>query len=488
MFVLFLVIISNIIVLQAILYAPFGEKVFNEAHTLRAKCNLKLSKYSNALYDVNTAIKYGGLCFERILLKSIALYSMSKYSELKEFLLDDKVSKVAVEKNVENETARLGFDFLTMEYLRHFALNECFDEKLSYETNAEEPNRKLLKEVVNFQKAYTMDKVEVVSDSYKGRYMKAKEFIATGTTVLVERSFSISYSQATRHEFCLCCNARCLEQYIPCKYCIDVIFCNEDCFQKAWNLFHQHDCLLSPFLDYLSDHMYRSMSRVGMWNAIKVHEKIKRLRADPEIVDQAIAKGQTVSRVVNDKIIDEFLFDESLRNGSVLEFTEEQKIKTYEMQCTLLDHNETFEGYYDASYMPVALNVALLLMLNEYLRSQTDSPVKFSQIDMQEIRSMLKENETREELEDYKIFGFSIEVFIKLVEVIQLNIRKLATNVFSWKHFENYVAKSYIASCQVLIGSFINHSCDPNVEWDFKNGCISYTALRFVSPVLKLLI
>ena len=75
----------------------------------------------------------------------------------------------------------------------------------------------------------------------------------------------------------------------------------------------------------------------------------------------------------------------------------------------------------------------------------------------------------------------TIDDFMSMIAIVQLNIRKLVTNVFSWNIYDDsYQVTKNVATCQCLVGSFINHSCDPNVEWDFKNGCIVYLTTRYV--------
>lgn len=471
---------------QAILNAPYGGKTFNEAYALRAKCNLKLSKYEEALYDAEVALRYGHINLEQILVKAIALYSLKRYDDLRKFLLSDEVIAVPVDSKAEEQMKQMGFGHLTLNFLKNF--KPADDNEENSEEKPDDDNQKMLKNVLNSEVNYVMDdRVAVMVDCYQGRYMIAKEFIPKGSTILVERSFSVGYNDKARHEYCVYCSARINGKSIPCKYCIDVIFCNESCQENAWNIFHQHECtLVSLFIDgnyqgcYQSEHMYRTLSRVGIWNALKVFDKVACLKADPEIVEKARSRATTAEQIVNDKIIDEFLANEDLRTISVPDQTEEHKILAYEMQCTLVDHNESFESHYDVYYMSTAVNVPLLLLLRDYLQKQNldaPTPVLFGLINMEEIERMLEENEQCK-VEDQLVFGYSMDTFLKLAEIIQYNIRKLGTNVFSWKYYDDDNAKHYIASCQVLIGSLINHSCIPNVDWDFFDGCISYTSLR----------
>lgn len=454
---------------------PFGGKSFVEAYSLRAKCNLKILELDNALYDSNVAIKYGGVNFEQILIKSIALYSLNRYQELKDFILQEAVSSVTVVEDIEDEMKQLGFSF-TFEYLKKFANSE-----VEPEAKIPELNDKLTK-VVNFKMNYTIDsRVEIVVEKHKGRYMKAKELIPMGTTILAERSFSIVFDSHVRHEYCLYCFARCVGQCIPCRYCVDAVFCNEDCFENAWKLFHQHECLLlSVFNDpnVSSEHMFRTLSRIGLSNAIAICEKFDRLKVNPEVVSKSVLEEKSVARVINDSIIEFYLNNETLRLVPSHQQSEEQRSQVYEMHCTLLDHNDMFEAFYDVSYMPVAINVAILLLLSEHLQKQTNLPCRYRLIDFDEIEQMLEVIQLEENIEQCKVFGASFSTFVKLVEILLINIRKMCTNVFSWRQLNGSRKKRQVAACQILVGSFVNHSCDPNVGWIFQNGCAVYTSLR----------
>lgn len=472
---------SKITFLQAIRYAPFGGETFVEAYNLRAKCNLKLSKYKNALYDSTVAIKYGGVNFERVLIKSIALYYLCQYYELKEFLLGRKVTEVFVESITEKEIKQLGYD-LSLEFMKNFVLTESF---VKTENEPEDQKEKMLKQITDFQANYTMDKrVEIATDPYKGRHMRAKEFIPYRSTILVERSYAIGLGEKWQQKHCLYCFSFCPSQSIPCKYCIDAIFCNEDCFEKAWNLFHQHECLLLSLLTNSQSlnpiMLYRVLSQLGMWNAIAVRDKFARLRTDPEMIQKASSEGINIENVINESIVNGYLSSETLKTVVANNQTVDQKMQVFELHSTLMDHNEYYEVYYDACYMSFAMNVVLVLLLSEYLQKQSTGSQgsKFSLIDREEIKKMVEENKERI-LEEQLVFGFPFEVFVKLVDIALINIRKLMTNVFSWQ--SNCIHEdTAVGTCHVLIGSNINHSCIPNVNWSFSNGCIIYTTTRLV--------
>ena len=438
---------------------------------------------------MNISIEYDQIDSTRLLIKAIALFNLNDFIQLKDLLVEFK--DITVDTELQAEFDQSGFSHLSLEYLHNFVSDPNFAFKTSRSAEEKcENDFSFMKPLIDFEKNYQLDpRCKILNDSYKGRHFKALDDIPRGSKILLERSFSLVLDNKLQHEYCICCYKRC-HNYIPCKYCTDAVFCNEDCFQMAWTLFHQYECtLLTAFNDSFnaSLHMYRTISRVGMWNAIDVHKKFKDLQSDPKIIKKAREENKTIRSAVNDVIIESYLDDEDISKTVECKQTESQRTKVFEMLYTLLDHNEKYELYYDVCYMIVAIDVAILLLMNEYLRDKIndDSQLRWSQLDLKKCNSMTKENKSKT-IENYKIFGYSMDTFINIVEIILFNIRKLGTNVFSWNLYDsNYSVKRNIGTCECLVGSFINHSCDPNVEWDFKNGCIIYTALRFVRRNLQ---
>lgn len=452
---------------QAIINCKFGGPTFISSYQLRAKCYLKLNNLEQALFDIEVAIRYGSLNKERIIIKTIALVHLKKYSQLKEFIKPEYLEYDYGEFNIP------GYEFISKMHLTNCI--EKANENISGDNDNDTGNKEENTETSSKHKNYYKfdSRCTIVNDKSKGRYLKATDFIPSGTEILVERCYSLVLENNTRLLFCLFCNEYCGERYIPCRYCKHAIFCNEECFNNAWKLYHRHECLILPlFKDpfNVSLHIYRIIVRTGIQT---VRDRLNEFKNNDNYLE--------TEKDLTNSIIDEYLEDEQVRETPDYLQDQEIRSKQYKMFTNLLDHNEKFESYYDLNYMGTAIDVALLLMLNDYLDTQ------FSDKNIPNWKNFNKDlfycsiDVTFENISEYIMFDQTYDCFAELVELILLNIRKLSTNVFSWNYYsrepEQYYKKA-IATCQCLVASYCNHSCTPNVEWDFKNGFIYYTTVE----------
>lgn len=393
------------------------------------------------------------------MIKIIAFVHLQKYSHLKAFVKPEYLEYDYTE-----------FDIPGYESITKMQISNCIDKANENENKNcdEEANTDALTKCENFYKFDS--RCKIVNDEFKGRHLKATDFIPSGTEILVERCYSLVLDASTRLQFCLYCNEYCGNKSIPCRYCKHAIFCNEKCFEYAWEMFHRHECLIIPlFNDSLnvSLHMYRIIVRIGVKSVIDLHRQSKCTKAQ-----------FTENNDLSNLIIDEYLENENIQKTPDYLQDQEMKIKQYQLFSTLLDHNEKFESYYDINYMGVAIDVALLLLLNDYLDSHSQNK------DIPHWQNLCNDilystnNTNFKDVTEFIIFNQTFDYFTELVEIILWNIRKLSTNVFSWNYYfkpPDYVYKKFLATCQCLVASYCNHSCNPNVEWDFKNGFIIYT-------------
>lgn len=463
----------NILLVQVILLCDYSNSTFLDAFDLRSKLFAKIGDFRSALGDIEVVAKYGGWNADRIVLKAICYYSIPDSKQLRDLIKSVNFENLELSETFVHELKQMKLGHLSIKRLIEKVNNPAFVTstiKPSIETKGENPLDQL--KVIDSQ--YRLDpRCEIVKDLHKGRHFMAKQEIAKGTYILVERSYSIVLDKTSIRQRCLNCYKQCAS-FVPCLHCVDAIFCNEKCFQSAWNLFHKYECtIITAFKDSLNAgmHMYRSIMRIGYQSAIQVKEELARIAKTP--VD------------MTDKVLDKYMNNDQLRLKAECDQSHEQRLDAYRMVSILADHNEKFESYYDVAYMGLAIDVALLILLCHHL-DQTNQHDATENDDIFQTRPIFKglEYSKYETLISKRktnklptIFGY--EDFLELVQIIQLNLRKLSTNVFSWNVYRpDYSLKESVASCQCLIGSFINHSCDPNVEWDFVDGFIVYKTTR----------
>lgn len=461
-----------------------------------------MDQFEQALNDVEMAILYGGFHPERALLKGVCLHSKTRFKPLKDYLRSINVEGFD-DKPVLEE---LNMMHLSFSYLYSFIDDPNFAHKTTKPTDAwnNPPVLHYIESLTSYRAIYELDsRCKIQNDDYKGRHFMANGFIPLGTTVLVERTYSLVLDGQSQLERCLYCHKTC-PGFVPCKRCVEAIFCSESCSQHAWDLFHKHECkLISLFKDTynVSLHMYRCIALIGVKQALAIDDKMQNQQS--QYMSQLKEKmGETspeqARNLINDDIIVDYMEDEDLRTTATFRQSKSQLQKMYLMNQALLDHNDMFEDYYDTCYMGVSLDVALMLSFQQFLAGEGDhlDGLLWDQLETKRFER-LDANTS-----DSPFLGSTLGKFMQLVAIVQLNIRKLVTNVFSWNIYdETYQVKKSVGTCQCLVGeltgevansltfadnlliiagSLINHSCSPNVEWDFKNGCIVYTSLRSV--------
>lgn len=85
------------------------------------------------------------------------------------------------------------------------------------------------------------DCLDIRQNNTFGRHVVTQRDLKIGQTILVEPAYSIvPYSKSECRSRC----AHCFKEYrnfIPCKKCVDVLFCNEKCMEQS---FHKYHCIL----------------------------------------------------------------------------------------------------------------------------------------------------------------------------------------------------------------------------------------------------
>lgn len=463
---------------HAILESGYGGPTFVHAYCQRSKCNIELGNFEAALLDINIAIKYGGPNDERSFTRSLAIF----YRNLKHFFpscstkLNSKDIKTCIENNDPSPWKSL-WDYLT-------------NDKLISEDKDDQSQLNGLEELFKFQCNFKIDpRCAIVNTKKKGRHFICQNSIPNGTQVLVERTYSISFDNQFQLRLCLHCCKECEDHFVPCRYCRMAVFCSEECFHRSWSSFHRHECLILSVFDRdklnLSIHLYRMITKIGVKNALITKRHIDKMKNNNSNLSKRVEKywNKSIEEIINEFIVERYINDEKLRNTPDFRMKPSQKNRTYQMMLTLLDHNDKFESYYDMNYIGLAIDTALILLINNYLIRKQSSKHQFSlphwaHLPMILLKQIIKKNENKQSINELNIFNHSYEDFARLVEILLLNVRKLTTNMFSWNSLSSSGDLQNVATCQCLVGSLINHSCKPNVDWEFVNGCIVYTASR----------
>ncbi|KAH9497603.1 hypothetical protein DERF_013579 [Dermatophagoides farinae] len=463
---------------QTIIESGYGGSTFVQAYHQRSKCNIKKGNFEAALLDINIAIKYGGENRERSFTRSLAIFyknlkhfipSNSKFPDWNEIRTNIANNNHSNNNHDDDENRQSSSWKCLWDYLTN-------DELVVHEEKCEETNLKNLQELFEFQYNFKLDShCAIVDDKKKGRHFICENLIPKGTQVLVERAYSLALDSQYRHHFCLHCYKECV-----------IILCRVDIVEWPYFVMKNVSIVL-VFNDdktYMAIHMYRMITRIGLKNAITTKRHIDKMKNDhklPERIKKYWEKN--VDEFINHFVIEQYVNDEKLRNTPDFRMKSSQKNRTYQMMLSLLDHNEKYESYYDTNYIGLAIDTAFILLINNNLIKKQSDKRQFSlphwaHLPKISLKQIINENDSKQSLNELNIFNNSYDDFAQLIEILLYNIRKLTTNIFAWNHMGPFCKGGCVATCQCLVGSLINHSCTPNVEWEFQNGCIIYTALR----------
>lgn len=123
-----------------------------------------------------------------------------------------------------------------------------------------------------------------------GRHVIATRDIEAGETLLVQRTFATipgdtfgDKEEKSIFEFCWYCSKLCI-CIVPCNNCASVVYCNDDCRDKAWKEHHEIECrsvsfIMGTNMDY--EHLMalrltiKAFKEAGSFEALK--EQLERL-------------------------------------------------------------------------------------------------------------------------------------------------------------------------------------------------------------------
>uniref|UniRef100_A0A915KRU0 MYND-type domain-containing protein n=1 Tax=Romanomermis culicivorax TaxID=13658 RepID=A0A915KRU0_ROMCU len=76
----------------------------------------------------------------------------------------------------------------------------------------------------------------------KGRYLTASRDLEPGSVIIVEEAYASAFLPHQKDYFCHQCYSQLPLDFVPCKSCIDVKFCNFSCRDQAQDTFHKYEC------------------------------------------------------------------------------------------------------------------------------------------------------------------------------------------------------------------------------------------------------
>ncbi|KAF7491086.1 hypothetical protein SSS_01721, partial [Sarcoptes scabiei] len=302
----------------------------------------------------------------------------------------------------------------------------------------------------------------------RGRFIHCREgSIPYGTHIIREKVISTILHPNFYETKCSYCHKNLKTNSFPCRRCIQVYFCDIECERNSFNYgFHRFECgMLHIRLNYFQGwHLFRLLSSIGLKKALD-YFKI-RLRNRNRFEDQEKNNCRFLN-IVKDL------------NQQRIEFAETDNPNYYTKVLSLLSlflnncPKEQFDSDSSVSKLKSdALNIILMIAWNEIKRNKFEIKSFETQtliydpffVDEKNFIEYLN-NTLRDNL------PFLIQNLVEQIRIltfITFGLCEPSVDLFS--------NKTIVAGdCLCLLGSLINHSCQPNAYWDIDDGFITIT-------------
>lgn len=91
--------------------------------------------------------------------------------------------------------------------------------------------------------------IEIQQNNKVGRYVVATENIKLGEVISVEKAYVQQIRHCSKELYCSECLNPCFN-LIPCQNCTKIMYCSEECMQKAYNSYHKYSCKFAVFQEF----------------------------------------------------------------------------------------------------------------------------------------------------------------------------------------------------------------------------------------------
>lgn len=136
--------------------------------------------------------------------------------------------------------------------------------------------------------------VDIRQDNESSPTVIAKAELQVGNIFAVDYPFCEKLAPKLRYQRCENCLKESHYSLIPCRQCTAVMFCDESCYEEAFEKFHKYEC---PIIDYM-------MSVIGLEDLTALRLIIRTLSILPSFSDLSTFLDETKRRQPNPFTID----------------------------------------------------------------------------------------------------------------------------------------------------------------------------------------
>ena len=243
-------------------------------------------------------------------------------------------------------------------------------------------------------------------DSRTGRHFVANQFVPKGTVLMIENPINFRLYDRTTN--CSNCAKPLDNSFWPCIGCIEVAFCDRECWLTAYNSHHKHEC---GFVD-----SFQSSNDLELDNEFEIVFRI--------ISKVGVGRALDLMRNKNESALKEYAFLKS----------EERNVETiFRAFCCLTENDgKSLSPEEELIYNCRAIETAFLLDSTNQLDFDAEQ---------------------------------DLELFIELADICLKIAVKLRFNGLNEEGVE-----SKFATIVNVMASLFNHSCYPNVSWTINRG------------------
>ncbi|XP_057331834.1 SET and MYND domain-containing protein 4-like [Microplitis mediator] len=228
---------------EAIAYALPGSELLARGFANRSAALTNGGMYKDSLKDIERSFEVGypdnlkAKLYARKAKNLLALNSMMR-SEVDDSITQAKIWVEKMDddkkKKVENSLDQLKANESFKKPIKLWESSEFFPE-------TPDDNPKILR---------ASGSIDIKNSKTFGRHIVATKDIKAGETIMVHKYYAFTLKSQYRYQYCWNCS-RSTWSGVPCTQCSNVIYCNEECRDTAWQNHHDIECLaITAILDH----------------------------------------------------------------------------------------------------------------------------------------------------------------------------------------------------------------------------------------------
>lgn len=131
--------------------------------------------------------------------------------------------------------------------------------------------------------------LEIKNSEEYGRHVVANRRISIGEIIAIERPFT----KILLNDYCYTHCYNCLKftyNLTPCKTCVRIGFCSEECYEELWKLYHKYECSI---IDNLREGNFHKLLLI----ALKIAVISKNFKSSPN--ENILYKSQNYEEIYN---------------------------------------------------------------------------------------------------------------------------------------------------------------------------------------------